>query len=57
VQNIEEVAGMIKRLCPDLRIAIGHGQMPGHKLEEVMVDFIDGHYDVLVATSIIRVGS
>jgi transcription-repair coupling factor (superfamily II helicase) len=56
VQNIEEVAGMIKRLCPDLRIAIGHGQMAGHKLEEVMVDFIDGHYDVLVATSIIESG-
>jgi transcription-repair coupling factor (superfamily II helicase) len=56
VQNIEEVAGVIKRLCPDLRIAIGHGQMPGSKLEEVMVDFIDGHYDVLVATSIVESG-
>ena len=56
VQNIEEVAGMIKRLCPDLRIAIGHGQMTGAKLEEVMVDFIDGHYDVLVATSIVESG-
>lgn len=56
VQNIEEVAGMIKRLCPDVRIAIGHGQMQGAKLEEVMVDFIDGHYDVLVATSIVESG-
>ncbi|MFN3555965.1 MAG: transcription-repair coupling factor [Bacteroidales bacterium] len=56
VQNIEDVAGMIKRLCPDVRIAIGHGQMAGAKLEEVMVDFIDGHYDVLVATSIIESG-
>ncbi len=56
VQNIDEVAGMIKRLCPDLRIAIGHGQMPGTKLEEVMVDFIDGVYDVLVATSIVESG-
>jgi transcription-repair coupling factor (superfamily II helicase) len=56
VQNIEEVAGLIKRLCPDLRIAIGHGQMGGAKLEEVMVDFIDGHYDVLVATSIVESG-
>lgn len=56
VQNIEEVAGMIKRLCPDLRVAIGHGQMTGAKLEEVMVDFIDGYYDVLVATSIVESG-
>ncbi|MFW5725123.1 MAG: transcription-repair coupling factor, partial [Bacteroidota bacterium] len=56
VQNIEEVAAVIKRLCPDLRIAIGHGQMPGPKLEEVMVDFIDGHYDVLVATTIVESG-
>ncbi len=56
VQNIEEVAAMIKRLCPDIRVAIGHGQMPGHKLEEVMVDFIDGHFDVLVATTIIESG-
>ena len=56
VQNIEDVAGMIKRLCPDMRIAIGHGQMPGAKLEEVMVDFIEGQYDVLVATSIVESG-
>ena len=56
VQTIEEIAGMIKRLCPDLRIAIGHGQMPGARLEEVMVDFIEGQYDVLVATSIVESG-
>ena len=56
VQNIEDIAGMIKRLCPDVRIAIGHGQMPGTKLEDVMVDFIEGQYDVLVATSIVESG-
>ena len=56
VQNIEDVAGMIKRLLPDLRVAIGHGQMPGTKLEEVMVEFIDGYHDVLVATSIVESG-
>jgi transcription-repair coupling factor (superfamily II helicase) len=56
VQNIAEVAGMIKRLCPDVKIAIGHGQMEGAKLEEVMVDFIDGLSDVLVATSIVESG-
>lgn len=56
VQNIQEVAGMIQRLCPDVKIAVGHGQLEGHKLEEIMVDFIDGYYDVLVATTIIESG-
>jgi len=56
VQNIKEVAGMIQRLCPDVRIAIGHGQMDGKKLEEIMLDFIEGMYDVLIATTIIESG-
>lgn len=56
VQNIMEVAGMIKRLVPDARIAIGHGQMDGKELEKVMMDFIDGKYDVLVATTIVESG-
>lgn len=56
VNNIQEVAGMVQRLVPDARIAIGHGQMDGHKLEKVMIDFIDGYYDVLIATTIIESG-
>lgn len=56
VQNITEVAGMIKRLVPNARIAIGHGQMDGKELEKVMMDFIDGRYDVLVATTIVESG-
>ncbi|MFA5781623.1 MAG: transcription-repair coupling factor, partial [Bacteroidales bacterium] len=56
VQNIAEIAGVIQRLCPDVRIAIGHGQLEGHKLEAVMLDFIEGYYDVLVATTIIESG-
>ena len=56
VQNITEVSGMIQRLCPSVKIAIGHGQMDGEKLEQVMTDFIDGFYDVLVATTIIESG-
>lgn len=56
VQNIQEVAGMLQRLLPDARIVIGHGQMEGKKLEEVMVDFTDGLYDILVATTIIESG-
>lgn len=56
VQNIQEVAGMVSRLCPDVRVAIGHGQMEGQRLEAVMLDFMAGMYDVLVATTIIESG-
>ena len=56
VGNIQEVAGMIQRLVPDARIGIGHGQMEGKELEDVMARFIDGAFDVLVATTIIESG-
>jgi transcription-repair coupling factor (superfamily II helicase) len=56
VQNIVEVAGMLQRMVPRARIAIAHGQMEGKKLEKVMVDFIEGDYDVLVSTTIIESG-
>ena len=56
VQNIMEIAGMVKRLVPDARVAVGHGQMDGKELEKVMMDFIDGRYDVLVATTIVESG-
>ena len=56
VQNIHEVAGMIQRLCPGIRVCVGHGQMDGKKLENIMLDFINHEYDVLVATTIIESG-
>ncbi|MEZ5082140.1 MAG: TRCF domain-containing protein, partial [Bacteroidales bacterium] len=56
VQNIEEVADMIRRFCPDVSIAIGHGQMDGKKLENIMLNFIEGKYDILLATTIIESG-
>jgi len=56
VENIQEVAGMIQRLLPEAKVGIGHGQMDGKKLEELMLRFIEGHFDVLVATSIIENG-
>ena len=56
VGNIKDVAGIIQRLCPDVRIGIGHGQMEGKELEDVMARFIEGGYDVLVATTIIESG-
>ena len=56
VENIKEVAGMINRLLPDVKVGIGHGQLPGEKLEEIMMSFIEGEYDVLVSTTIIEAG-
>lgn len=56
IQNIYQIEAMIKRLLPGIRVAVGHGQMPPEKLEEVIVDFIEYEYDVLVATTIIESG-
>jgi transcription-repair coupling factor (superfamily II helicase) len=56
LSNIREIAGMISRLCPGVRVGIGHGQMDGPQLEKVMLDFIEGRYDVLLATTIIESG-
>jgi len=54
--NIKEVSGMIQRLCPGVRVAIGHGQMDGKDLEKIMMGFINHEYDVLLATTIIESG-
>ncbi len=56
VQSIQEVAGIIQRLVPEARVTVGHGQMEGDKLEDVMLSFIEGEYDILVATTIIESG-
>ncbi|HMI07761.1 MAG TPA: transcription-repair coupling factor [Flavobacterium sp.] len=56
IENIKEIAGMIQRLVPDARVGIGHGQMEGAKLEELMLAFMNGEFDVLVATTIIESG-
>jgi len=56
IQNIYNIEALIKRLIPGCRVAVGHGQMPADKLEEIIVDFIDYEYDVLVATTIIESG-
>jgi transcription-repair coupling factor (superfamily II helicase) len=56
VKNIELVAAMIRKLVPGCRVGVGHGQLEGHKLEEVMLDFIEGNTDVLVCTTIVENG-
>lgn len=56
IENIKEVSGMIQRLVPGARVGVGHGQMDGKKLEELMLAFMNGEFDVLVATTIIESG-
>ncbi|HZK68336.1 MAG TPA: helicase-related protein, partial [Paludibacter sp.] len=56
IQSIYNIEALIKRLIPGCRVAVGHGQMPANKLEEIIVDFIDYEYDVLIATTIIESG-
>jgi transcription-repair coupling factor (superfamily II helicase) len=56
IQNIHEVEGMIKKFIPNITIGVAHGQMDGEHLENVMLDFIEGSYDVLLSTAIIESG-
>ncbi len=56
IENIKEVAGLLQRLVPSAKIGIGHGQMEGKKLEELMLAFMNGDFDVLVSTTIIESG-
>ncbi len=56
VSNIYEVETQIKKIVPEARTIVGHGQMDGEKLEKLMMDFINGEFDVLIATTIIESG-
>ncbi|GAB7256101.1 transcription-repair coupling factor [Polaribacter sp. OB-PA-B3] len=56
IENIKEVAGLLQRLVPSAKIAVGHGQMEGKKLEQLMLGFMAGDFDVLVSTTIIESG-
>jgi transcription-repair coupling factor (superfamily II helicase) len=56
VENIKEIQAIINRICPNVKSAIVHGKMDGGEIENVMFDFIQGDYDVLIATTIIESG-
>lgn len=56
VQGIEQMAEQISMLVPDARIAVAHGQMNESELESVILDFLEGNFDVLVSTTIIETG-
>ena len=56
VQTIDTVAARLRELLPNARVGIGHGQMKEEDLERVMMEFLDGEYDILVSTTIIESG-
>ncbi len=56
VKDIEQIAGMIKRMVPDMDVGIAHGQLEGHVLEDRMLKFINRQYDILVCTNIVESG-
>ena len=56
VHDIEAVADKLREIVPEASLAVGHGQMPEGKLEQVMVDFIDRKFDILLATTIVESG-
>ena len=56
VQSIERFYERLKKLVPEARVGVGHGQMREHMLEDVMMDFYEGKYDVLLCTTIIEAG-
>ncbi len=56
VKNIQEMADMISKLCPGVSVKVAHGQMQGSELEDVMLSFIQGDFDVMVSTNIIESG-
>ena len=56
VKNLPEIVELIKRHCPDVRVAMAHGQLEADKLEQILVGFIEKKYDVLACTNIIETG-
>jgi len=56
VKGIQQMASRIRKLVPEAKVVVGHGQMSERELENIMLDFMNGEYDVLVCTTIIETG-
>jgi transcription-repair coupling factor (superfamily II helicase) len=56
IQNIYELEKIINRIVPEVKTTVAHGQMEGDKLEKIMLDYVNGDFDVLIATTIIESG-
>ena len=56
IEDLQTLQGMIARICPKARTAVGHGKMNPQELEKLIMDFIYGEFDVLIATTIVENG-
>lgn len=56
IADLQQLGAMIQKLVPGARIGVAHGQLEGNDLEDIMLNFINHEYDVLVATTIIEAG-
>ncbi len=56
VQSIEDIRTKIKSLVPEARVVVAHGKMNKYELEDVVSDFVDGKYDIMICTTIIETG-
>ncbi len=56
VEELQTLRGLLSRICPKARVAVGHGRMPAEELEKLIMDFIYGEYDVLLSTTIVENG-
>jgi transcription-repair coupling factor (superfamily II helicase) len=56
IENIAGIEELVRKICPDVKTVVAHGQMEGPKLEKIMLGYIEGGYDVLVSTTIIESG-
>jgi transcription-repair coupling factor (superfamily II helicase) len=56
IADLDEREEYLKKITPEARVCIAHGQMKGEKMDKIMIDFFEGKYDVLLTTSIIESG-
>jgi transcription-repair coupling factor (superfamily II helicase) len=56
VTELPKIVELLHRICPDIDVAMAHGQMPPEALEQTLIDFIERKHDVLVSTNIIETG-
>ena len=56
VKTLPDIAAMVQKMCPDVKVRVAHGQLEADQLEKTLVDFIEGEFDVLISTNIIETG-
>jgi len=56
VNSLPDIAAIVQKMCPEVKVKVAHGQMESDQLEKTLVSFIDGEFDVLISTNIIETG-